>query len=150
MDYKDATGISRISGPGLYIAEGTNIFKVRMNVFHNDPLKDDGTQNNNITSSDIYNDITVNDVPLKKWFNVMIRCEGNMVDILINGMIVKRHKLTGIRQNYNKVFLTPNNPFKGFVSDLRYWNYSLGTNEIGPNLISKGPNTKNLKKQNNH
>lgn len=145
MDYKDATGMSRISGPGLYIAEGTNVLKVRMNVFHNNPINSDGTQNNAITSSDIYDDITVNDIPLKKWFNVMIRCEGNMVDILINGMIVKRHKLSGIpRQNYNKVFLTPNNPFKGFVSDLRYWNYSLGTNEIF-NLISKGPNTKNLK-----
>ena len=145
MDYKDVDGMSRISGPGLYIAEGTNTLKVRMNVFHNDPLNNDGTPNNNITNSDIYNDITVNDIPLKKWFNVMIRCEGNMVDVLINGMIVKRHKLTGIpRQNYNKVFLTPNNPFKGFVSDLRYWNYSLGTNEIF-NLISKGPNTKNLK-----
>ena len=145
MDYKDATGMSRISAPGLYIAEGTNVLKVRMNVFHNNPINSDGTQNNAITSSDIYDDITVNDIPLKKWFNVMIRCEGNMVDILINGMIVKRHKLSGIpRQNYNKVFLTPNNPFKGFVSDLRYWNYSLGTNEIF-NLISKGPNTKNLK-----
>ena len=36
------------------------------------------------------------------------------------------------------------NPFNGFVSDLRYWNYSMGTNEIF-NLISRGPNTKNLK-----
>ena len=31
---------------------------------------------------------------MKKWFNVMIRCEGNMVDVFINGMVVKRHKLS--------------------------------------------------------
>jgi len=140
IDYKDSNGMSRSAAPGLYISESSNNLKVRMNVFHKDPL---GA--GNITSSDIYDDITITDIPLKKWFNVMIRCEGNMVDIFINGMIVKRHKLSGIpRQNYNKVFLTPNNPFKGFVSDLRYWNYSMGTNEIY-NLISRGPNTKNLK-----
>jgi hypothetical protein len=145
IDYKDSNGISRNAAPGLYISESTNNLKVRMNVFHKYPLDTSGTANSNITSSSIYDDITITDIPLKKWFNVMIRCEGNMVDVFINGMIVKRHKLSGIpRQNYNKVFLTPNNPFSGFVSDLRYWNYSLGTNEIY-NLISKGPNTKNLK-----
>ena len=139
MDYKDNMGISRIAGPGLYINEGTNKLKIRMNVFHKDPVSTP------IGSSDISDDIEITDIPLKKWFNVMIRCEGNMVDIFINGMVVKRHKLTGIpRQNYNKVFLTPTNPFNGFVSDLRYWNYSMGTNEIF-NLISRGPNTKNLK-----
>ena len=146
IDYKDSSGMSRSAAPGLYISESSNNLKVRMNVFHKTPLDTTGrTINPNITSSDIYDDITITDIPLKKWFNVMIRCEGNMVDVFINGMIVKRHKLSGIpRQNYNKVFLTPNNPFKGFVSDLRYWNYSMGTNEIY-NLISKGPNTKNLK-----
>lgn len=140
IDYKDNNGLSRSAAPGLYISESTNNLKVRMNVFHKAPLDTTG-----ITSSEIYDDITITDIPLKKWFNVMIRCEGNMVDVFINGMVVKRHKLSGIpRQNYNKVFLTPNNPFKGFVSDLRYWNYSMGTNEIY-NLISRGPNTKNLK-----
>ena len=145
IDYKDINGLSRISGPGLYINEGTNNLKIRMNVFHKNPLNVDGSRNDGISNSDIYNDITVNDIPLKKWFNIMIRCEGNMVDVFINGMVVKRHKLTGIpRQNYDKIYLTPNNPFNGFVSDLRYWNYSLGTNAIY-NIITKGPNTKNLK-----
>lgn len=138
IDYNDNEGMFRTAGPGLYISDTNNNLKVRMNVFHKNPA-------NSASPSDIHDDITITDIPLKKWVNVMIRCEGNMVDIFINGMIVKRHKLSGIpRQNYNKVFLTPNNPFKGFVSDLRYWNYSLGTNEIY-NLISKGPNTKNLK-----
>ena len=179
IDYKDSNGLSRSAAPGLYISESDNKLKIRMNVFHKDPLGTGGGhcaksstyggatgtdtcapitnatdcdyqswcewRTGNITSSEIYDDITITDIPLKKWFNVMIRCEGNMVDVFINGMVVKRHKLSGIpRQNYNKVYLTPNNPFKGFVSDLRYWNYSMGTNEIY-NLISRGPNTKNLK-----
>lgn len=139
IDYLDINGISRIAAPGLYISESSNVLKVRMNVFHNNPL------GGNTSPTDIYNDITITDIPMKKWFNVMIRCEGNMVDVFINGMVVKRHKLSGIpRQNYNRVFLTPDNPFKGYVSDLRYWNYSLGTNEIY-NIISSGANTKNLK-----
>ena len=141
MDYIDANGLSRIAGPGLYISKNKNKLKIRMNVFDSDPLYNAAVEK---TQTSLWNDIIINDIPLKKWFNVMIRCEGNMLDVLINGMIVKRHKLTGVpRQNYNKILLTPDAPFSGYVSDLRYWNYSLGTNEIY-SLISKGANTKNL------
>ena len=57
-----------------------------------------------INESGIYDDVVVDDIPLKKWVNVMIRCEGNMLDIFINGMIVQRKKLRGVpRQNYNNI-----------------------------------------------
>ena len=129
------------SGPGLYIATSTNTvggsnkIKVRMNKF-----------NYNATSSvELYDEIEVNDIPLNKWVNVMIRCEGNMLDIFINGMIVKRKKINGVpKQNYHNVHICPNKPpFEGYISDLRYWNESLGTNAIY-NIISNGPNTKNF------
>ena len=129
------TGLTRISGPGLFINNSTNKLLVRMNIFNKTAISEGG----------IYDDIIVNDIPLKKWLNVMIRCEGNMLDVFINGIIVQRKKLRGIpKQNYNNIYVTPNTPFHGHISDLRYWNYSLGTHAIH-NLISSGPNLKNLK-----
>jgi len=71
MDYKDNSGMSRIAGPGLYINESTNNIKIRMNVFHKKPI-DNGAKNTTITSNDIYDESKDNDIPLKKWFNVMI------------------------------------------------------------------------------
>lgn len=131
------------SGPGLYISTANNVdnetirnqIKVAMNVYNHAAAQ----------KSDLIDEIIVNDIPHKKWVNVMIRCEGNMLDIFINGMIVKRQKLKGIpRQNYHNIHVSPDGPpFDGYISDLRYWNESLGTNAIY-NIISNGPNTKNF------
>lgn len=142
---KSPDGLFLHSGPGLYIATSNNIdaarsleanrIKIRMNKFNY----------NATTSGQLYDEIEVSDIPLNKWVNVMIRCEGNMLDIFVNGMIVKRKKMGGVpKQNYHNVHICPNNPpFEGYISDLRYWNESLGTNAIY-NIISNGPNTKNF------
>ena len=130
-------GLTRVAGPGLFINNSTNKLLVRMNIFNKTAINESG----------IYDDVVVDDIPLKKWVNVMIRCEGNMLDIFINGMIVQRKKLRGVpRQNYNNIFVTPDTPFHGHISDLRYWNKSLGTHAIY-NLISAGPNLDNIKQQ---
>ena len=131
------------SGPGLYIStagnkdNGTikNQIKVAMNVYNHAATQ----------KSHLIDEVIVGDIPHKKWVNVMIRCEGNMLDIFINGMIVKRQKLKGIpRQNYHNIHVSPGGaPFDGYISDLRYWNESLGTNAIY-SIISNGPNTKNF------
>lgn len=132
------------SGPGLYIStvENTssnglvkNQIKVAMNVYNAAARQ----------KSDLIDEVTVDDIPHKKWVNLMIRCEGNNLDVFINGMIIKRKKLKGIpRQNYHNIHVSPGGPpFDGYISDLRYWNESLGTNAIY-SIISNGPNTKNF------
>ena len=75
-------GLTRVAGPGLFINNSTNKLLVRMNIFNKTAINESG----------IYDDVVVDDIPLKKWVNVMIRCEGNMLDIFINGMIVQRKK----------------------------------------------------------
>jgi hypothetical protein len=113
------------NAPGLYIAPNTNDLVIFMNTF-------------NV----INEEITVNDIPLNKWINVIIRCENNTLDIYINGTIVKSHHLHGVpKQNYGDVYVSPNGGFAGYTSNLWYYNYALGTNAISK-LVSKGPNTK--------
>jgi hypothetical protein len=112
------------NAPGLYILPNTNALVVMMNTY-------------NV----INEEIIVNDIPLNKWVNVIIRCQNNTLDVYINGTIVKSHHLHGVpKQNYGDVYIAPNGGFSGYISNLWYYNYALGTNEISK-LIDSGANT---------
>ena len=113
------------NAPGLYIAPNTNDLKIIMNTF-------------NV----INEEITISDIPINKWVNVIIRCQNNTMDVYVNGTVVKSHHLHGVpKQNYGDVYIAPNGGFSGYISNLWYYNYALGTADI-TKLVSKGPNTK--------
>lgn len=113
------------NAPGLYIAPNTNNLVVVMNTF-------------NV----INEEITISDIPLNKWFNVIIRCKNTTLDVYINGTIARSLNLVGVpKQNYGNVFVGMNGGFAGYISNLWYYNYALGTSAI-QNIINKGPNTK--------
>ncbi len=99
----------------------------------------------------INEEITINDIPLNKWVNVIIRCQNNTLDVYINGTIVKSHHLHGVpKQNYGDVYIAPNGGFSGYISNLWYYNYAIETADItklttkGPNLNMKGSGSKSL------
>ena len=127
------------NAPGLYIAPNTNNLVVFMNTF-------------NV----INEQIVIEDIPLNKWVNVIIRCQNNILDIYINGTITKSHHLHGVpKQNYGDVYVAPNGGFSGYISNLWYYDYALGTSTInrmiksGPNLSMQGANSAfNLKNPN--
>ena len=112
------------NAPGLYIAPNTNSLIVLMNTF-------------NVINEEIH----IDNIPINNWVNVIIRCQNDTLDVYINGTIIKSHQLHGVpRQNYGDVYVSPNGGFSGYVSNLWYYNYALGTTEIAK-LSSKGPNT---------
>jgi hypothetical protein len=111
------------NGPGLYITPNKNDLLVIMNTFEKIDEK-----------------ITVQDIPLNKWVNIIIRCENKTVDVYINGRISNRHKSTGVPfQNYGDVYVALNGGFPGYISNLWYWNKSLNTSDI-QSLVNSGPN----------
>lgn len=131
------------NGPGLYIKKSNNEahLSVKMDYY---------TIDNSEKAYDT-NEIVEVKVPLRTWVNVMIRCNGQNLDVLINGILYSSILMSGIpRQNYYDIAFSGgysgNPPFDGYISDFWYWNYSLGTNKI-VNLINYGPNTKNLKQK---
>ena len=89
----------------------------------------------------IFDDIEIPEMPINKWVSVIIRCsDNNIIDVYINGRLVKRHKLSGLaRQNYGDTNVAFNGGFGGFLSQLRYFNYAIGTAEID-GIVSNGPN----------
>jgi hypothetical protein len=113
------------NAPGLYIAPNTNTLVVMMNTF-------------NV----INEEILIPDIPINKWVNVIIRCQNTTLDVYINGTIARSINLSGVpKQNYGNVYVAMNGGFNGYISNLWYYDYALGTSSI-QRLSEKGPNTK--------
>ena len=108
---------------------------VRLDIF---PYKDASTE-----ETLYWQDIIIPNIPIKKWVNVIIRCNSqNIADVFINGSLMKRVKLyRPVRQNYDDVYINANGGYGGFISNLRYMNYSIGTFEIDQ-IVNSGPNLK--------
>ena len=115
------------NAPGLYIAPGTNELVVIMNTF-----------------DEINNEILIPNIPLNKWINVIIRCQNTTLDIYINGTIAKSIDLGYVpKQNYGDVYTSLGGGFDGYISNLRYYNYALGTSAI-QSITQIGPNIKTV------
>ena len=113
------------NAPGLYIAPNTNELVVVMNTF-------------NV----INEEIQIPDIPINKWVNVIIRCQNTTLDVYINGTITRSINLVGVpKQNYGDVYVAMNGGFNGYISNLWYYSYALGTSDI-QSIVNRGPNTK--------
>ena len=111
--------------PGLYLSPISNNLTLIMNTYTN-----------------TNEEITISDVPMNKWMNLIIRCRNTNLDIYVNGMITQSMQLLGVpKQNYGNVYVGLNGGFSGYISNLWYYNYALGTSAI-TNLVKNGPNTK--------
>ena len=117
------------NAPGVYLYTGTkqkpaeeNIddhrntlgLLVRMNVHHNSE-----SSTNPYT---YYDDIYVDNIPIKKWVGVIVRLTSqNVVDVYINGTLSKRHRMSNlVKQNYDNVYVNMNGGFFGNLSNLKY------------------------------
>ena len=111
------------NGPGLYLNNDYTKLKVVMSTFN---------QYNN--------SIDIDNIPINKWFNVIIRVENTVMDVFMNGDLAQRLPLNSVPfQNYGDVNVAINGGFNGNVSSLRYYNTALGTRDI-QNIVSSGPN----------
>ena len=122
-DVNDSTGMMLPNNaPGLYLHPKKNSFVVVMNTYKS-----------------IDEEIVVDDIPLNKWLCVMIRVEGNILDVYVNGTIASRRKLSGVpKQNYGDVWVTANGGFDGNLADLHYFDYALSSTEI-QDIVNNGP-----------
>jgi hypothetical protein len=113
------------NAPGLYLAPDTNNLVIIMNTF------------------DVINEeITIPDIPLNKWLNIIVRCQNRTLDVYINGTITRSLELSSVpKQNYGDVYVAMNGGFDGYISNLWYYNYALGTRAI-QDIVNRGPNTK--------
>jgi len=110
------------NGPGLYLKSDYSAIRVVMSTFDN-PNTSVGVEN----------------IPINKWFNVIIRVENTVLDVFINGDLAQRLPLNSVPfQNYGDVNVAINGGFNGVISSLRYYNVALGTRAIA-NIVREGP-----------
>jgi hypothetical protein len=115
------------NAPGLYIDPNTNNLLVIVNTYNN-PIET----------------VEIDDIPINKWVNVIIRCQNTIIDVYINGIITQSMQLSGVpKQNYGDVYSSLNGGFSGYISNLWYFNSALSSSEI-ISLVQKGPNMKML------
>lgn len=127
MNGNTSRGIAKPNnGPGLYLGPTNNELTILMNTFSTDP-------------NSLFETINIKDVPVKKWVNIIIMADKNILTIFLNGTAVSnRHCGAVLRQNYDNVYIGLNGGFDGYISNLWYWNRKLNATTID-DIIKKGP-----------
>lgn len=125
------------NSPGLFVktmTNGTSELTVYM-----DTLEGNGTVPNTMGSNREM--LTINNIPHKKWSNVIIRIQNRILDVYVNGVLTNRKDLEYIpRQNYGSIFVCQSGGFAGKLSDLRYHDSALNVFQINQ-IATAGPNT---------
>lgn len=89
-------------------------------------------------SSDQMIDIT--NVPLQKWFHLLVRMQNKSMDAYINGVVTAHLILPNVpKQNYHDIFVCQNGGFSGNLSNLRYYDSALNVFQINA-IVAAGPN----------
>ena len=113
------------NSPGLYLKPSSNTLAVFMNTFET-----------------IEEEVDVANIPLNKWVHVLVRVEGNYLDVYINGILAKRHVMPSVpKQNNGSVYVAQNGGFNGYISNLRYYERALEPGDIQA-IVRDGPNLK--------
>jgi hypothetical protein len=124
-------GIAQINnGPGMYLKTT------------NDPTLH--VVMNTVSPTTPVQTLDINNIPLKKWFHVILRMQNNLMDVYINGVVTQRVTFPYVpKQNYQDVYVCQNNNistgFSGNLSDLRYYDRALNIFAI-TSIVSAGPN----------
>jgi len=139
-NYDLTTGIMQIhNAPGLYLNYDAESKEYKLKV-----IMSTVSGTNSATSESV----EITSIPINQWFNIMIRLENKIMDVYMNGVVVKRLAFTNVpKQNYDDVFVCGNGGFSGSLSDLRYFNHSLNIFEIN-SIIYSGPTLKSENKSN--
>jgi hypothetical protein len=130
------TGPWPVLGPGVFLNAKENVIRVYMNAI----------------SSSATEYVEVPNVPVGKWFHMVLIQKGQNMDVYINGNIAVRNTFSTIpRINYGNVYVFPNGtdksiyptdfkavtPMEGMISRLKYFAYALSFSQID-SLYSEG------------
>lgn len=129
--------------PGVFVMGDRNTIRIYMN-----------------SSTKWDNFVEVPNIPVAKWFHLVITLKGKYMDVFINGNISVRHEFQTVpKLNYGNVYvMTPltfpkpnmqiasvgdfkiDNAMEGMVSRIRYYAYALNYSQID-SLYREGPST---------
>jgi hypothetical protein len=123
-----ANGIAAVNNaPGVYLSSSTD---PTLHIIMDTVVNTD--QTNQI--------ININNIPLQKWFHLLVRMQNTSMDVYVNGVITSHIILQNVpKQNYQDVFACQNGGFSGNLSNLRYYDRALNVFDIN-SIVNAGPN----------
>jgi len=128
------------NAPGVYLSNDSNSLRILMDTSSKFAIRETGK------STQV---VDIPNIPMKKWFHLIIRCQNKYLDVYVNGMVVYRTNLINVPvQNYDNIIVCNNGGFNGKLSDLRYYDYALNSVDIN-GLSYSGPNLKDVDNLNN-
>jgi hypothetical protein len=130
-NFKDAS-MNNYGSPSIWLLKNTNTLRVQMEM--------DMIFDNEITGIEDNKKICdVEDIPLQTWVNINVSIMGSVLDIYLNGYLVKTCVLSGQpRRDTNNILICPNGGFDGFIANLLTSNKSYSSREI-LNIYKNGP-----------
>jgi hypothetical protein len=152
--HKGFTNPWPLMGPGVFFRANTNTMRVFMN-----------------THANPYTYIDIKNIPVQKWFHVVLNCFNGGLDVYVNGNLANRLVFTNTvpyqnfqdinffsKGHYNtyanpRIVAIPENTsmningaFQGYFSNMKYARYALSVFEI-QKLMSEGPSSNQRKVQ---
>ena len=139
-DTYDTQGIANVSnGPGLYLkqrVDESNPNTASIFVIMDSKNGEFNNQNNSLE---------IEDIPIKKWVNVIIRMKNTVLEVYINGVVSGRLQFQNVPiQNFYDVNVCKNGGINGKISNLRYFQEALNIFDIN-NIVSAGPDLSQFK-----
>jgi hypothetical protein len=131
-----------VMAPGVFVESGTNNLRIYMN-----------------SATTWNNYVTVQNVPVGKWFHMIIMAKGQYLDVYINGNVSQRNQFPDVpRLNAGNVYVmypvqftggqgssipedfVVSGAISGMVSRLKYYAYALSYSEVD-GLYREGPSS---------
>jgi hypothetical protein len=134
----DGNGLPYIASPAILLGPNGNEITVAMNILKKDKsvLLTGADANKSVES------ITIDNIPMDKWFQLVVVLMNNKLDIYINGQIRARKEFSGIPDiNNADLHLASNNGFDGFISNAIYYSNAVPYYKIDQHLRA-GPSQK--------
>lgn len=143
----DTNNIWPAMSPGVFLNGATNTLRVYMNAINN--IKDSYVE--------------IPNIPVGKWFHMVVVQKGQFMDVFINGNVAVRHQFSTIPViNYGNIMVLSKNklaaadaertggfsvdgPMEGMISKLKYYAYAVSFSQID-SLYREGPSSKIISK----
>jgi hypothetical protein len=132
----------RVMSPGVFLREDENTLRIYMNI-----LADSANSNEE-------NYVEIPNIPVGKWFHLVIVQKGQSMDTYINGNLAVRRQFNNIPainpghvyvllDNQTKLSdtINVNGAMKGMISRVKYYAYALAYSQID-SLYREGPSSK--------
>jgi hypothetical protein len=119
-----------VVSPGIWLKPGSNDLNVRFNLIKN--------KNNQLANN--IKDCGIENLPIKRWFNLSIVVNQEAIELYVDGHLVKTCVASGLPNlNQGDLFLCKNKDFDGVLSKLSFTSLALSANDI-QTIYMKGPN----------